>query len=67
MYDYVRPGKVLGPLMWLRANNHLYQDIDVNTSWVADAANDCSELWSALSQGTVEPMDEHTTDTGRLQ
>ena len=67
MYDYVRSEKVLGALMWLRANNHLYQDTDVNTLWVEDAANDCSELWSALSQGTAEAMAEHPTDTGELE
>ena len=63
MYDYVRPEKVLRALTWLQASNHLYQDTDVNTSLVEDAANDSSESWNALAQGSTdlpEPVDQPT-------
>ena len=68
MYDYVHPEKMQAGLMWLRANNHLYKDIEVNTSWMEDAATDSSDLWSAM-QGTTEmsiPVDIPTV-SGELQ
>ena len=68
MYDYVRPEKVQAGLVWLRANNHLYKDIKVNTSWMEVAATDSSDLWSAM-QGTTEmskPVDMPTA-SGELQ
>ena len=30
MYDYVSPEKRTRTLMWLKANNPLYADVDVN-------------------------------------
>ena len=45
MYEYVRPTKIMVALEWLKANNPLYADVDVNLSWEEDAAQDDSELW----------------------
>ena len=49
MYQYVRPAKVLTALQWLKLNNPLYKDIDINDNWLSDAALDDAELWEALS------------------
>ena len=49
MYDYVRPGRMLQALQWLKEHNPLYKDIVINKSWTLDAANDSNELWSAFS------------------
>ena len=41
MYDYVTPQKLQDALKFLKANNPLYADIDVNTEWLeASMAND---------------------------
>ena len=49
MYQYVRPSKVLTVLQWLKSNNPLYKDIEINSDWLSDAAQDDSDLWEALS------------------
>ena len=49
MYSFVRPGKIMAALEWLKANNALYKDVEVNMSWEDDAARDDSELWEAVS------------------
>ena len=41
LYDYVTPQKLLDALSFLKANNPLYADIDVNQEWLESAmAND---------------------------
>ena len=55
MYDYIRPQKLLDALRFLKANNPLYADIDVNEQWVEEAmAND-----EELCQHLVEQDDEN--------
>ena len=49
MYEYVRPGKVMAALEWLKMYNPLYKEIDINSNWEDDAAQDDSELWEAVS------------------
>ena len=34
MYNYVRPDEVLNALQWLKLNNPMYSDIDVNKDWI---------------------------------
>ena len=48
MYDYVRPQKVLDALRYLKANNPLYADIDVNEQWLEEAMGDSEELCQYL-------------------
>ena len=43
MYDYVTPQHILDALRWLKQNNPLYKDINVNTDWVAQALIDDDE------------------------
>ena len=63
MYEYVRPAKIMVALEWLKANNPLYADVDVNLSWEEDAAQDDSELWEAVSS-QQRPQQEQTTSHG---
>ena len=44
MYDYITPQKFLDALRFLRANNPLYADINVNEQWVEAAMGNDSEL-----------------------
>ena len=55
MYQYVRPSKVLTALQWLKSNNPLYKDIQINNDWLSDAAQDDSDLWEALSAQRCPP------------
>ena len=49
MYQYIRPAKVLASLQWLKLNNPLYRDIEMNNNWLSNAMEDDAELWQALS------------------
>ena len=53
MYEYVQPDKVMAALEWLKVNNPLYNDINININWEDDAAQDDSELWEAVSSSAV--------------
>ena len=62
MCQYIRPAKVLAALQWLKVNNPLYSDVEINSDWLSDAARDDSELWEAqLTNG------EHHIDTTASQ
>ena len=42
MYDYVSPEKLMNALSWLKANNSLYADVDINENWFEQSlADDC--------------------------
>ena len=43
MYQYIPPAKVLAALQWLKSNDTLYGDVEINDDWLSDA-----ELWEAL-------------------
>ena len=71
MYNFVRPDKVIAALDWLKTNNPLYNNIEVNSEWVQQAVTDNRTLWNALtahhedaddiiSQG--DPEDGHTAN-----
>lgn len=49
MYQYVRPAKVIAALQWLKDNNPLYSDVEINGDWQEESARDDTELWQALS------------------
>ena len=63
MYQYVRPAKVLAALQWLKLNNSLYKDVQINSDWVSDAAKDDTELWEALSAEHCPPPPSSPTTT----
>ena len=50
MYDYVTPHKLLGALAFLKANNPLYADIDVDQAWLVSAMANDAELCECLVQ-----------------
>ena len=49
MFQYVRPAKVLAALQWLKLNNPLYKDIEINDDWTSNAGQDDADLWEAVS------------------
>ena len=57
MYDYIRPQKLLDALWFLKANNPLYADIDVNEQWVEEAMANDEELCQYLVEQDDEQMD----------
>ena len=64
MYDYIRPQKLLDALRFLKANNPLYADIDVNEQWLEEAMANDEELSQSLVEQDDEQMDtECESDT----
>ena len=58
MYDYVTPDNILNALRWLKINNPLYKDIDINTDWVTQSLHDDDEmLCSLIENPPVTDMD----------
>ena len=66
MYDYITPQKLLDALSFLKANNPLYADIDVNREWLESAMANDAELCECLVEqpntDTVEPVVNPSTD-----
>ena len=74
MYDYITPQKLLDALSFLKANNPLYADIDVNQEWLEAAVANDAELCECLveqqndidqqpnTDNTVEPIVDSPTD-----
>ena len=71
MYDYITPQKLLDALSFLKANNPLYADIDVNQEWLEAAVANDAELCECLVEqqndtdqqpNTVEPIVDSPTD-----
>ena len=76
MYDYVSPEKLNNALRWLKANNPLYADIEINDNWVEEAVvNDCDLFGSLVRQPKSEleqvPQDhaqcDSTNSTGECE
>ena len=57
MYDYATPQKLLDALRFLKTNNPLYADIDVNEQWVEAAMANNEELCKHLVGHNDEDMD----------
>ena len=49
MYDSIRPELMLIALHWLKTNNKLYDDINVNSDWKAQWEENDPDLWQAIS------------------
>ena len=58
MYNYVRPDKVMCALKWLKANNPLYSDIDINNDWINNELINNSEF--------VNPNDDNYDNTNEI-
>ena len=48
MYDYISPEKVLTALRWLKQNNPLHADIDINEQWLEQAVSNDEDLFGGL-------------------
>ena len=48
MYDYVSPEKLNNALRWLKANNPLYADVNVNEQWVDECEANDSYMFHGL-------------------
>ena len=68
MYDNVCPEKVLNALLWLKNNNCLYSDVEINLHWSDDSAHDSPSLHASLlgqsqcinlTRNVVTEYDEH--------
>ena len=57
MYDYVTPQKPLDALRFLKAQNPLYCDIEINQQWLEEAINNDDELGMCLVEQSDESMD----------
>ena len=56
IFDYVHPEKVITALHWLKSNNPLYKDININSNWVQDSEECDPELWHAMTTTTDDPQ-----------
>ena len=64
MYDYITPQKLLDALTFLKANNPLYADIDVNDEGLEAAMANDSELCESLVE---QQNDSHEQTNHAIQ
>ena len=57
MYDFITPSKPLNALGFLKANNPLYANIEINEQWFYDALCNDEELCKCLLQQNDEHME----------
>jgi hypothetical protein len=63
MYDYISPEKVLTALRWLKQNNPLYADIDINDDWLQQAVTNDEDLFGGLvEQCNTNNLNSDTDD-----
>ena len=67
IHDYVCPEKVLKALEWLKQNNPLYKEIDINHTWRHDCENSDPELWNAMTNSRHEDRFEIDDDAVRYE
>ena len=64
MYDYISPEKILCALRWLKQNNPLYADIDINEQWLEQAICNDEDLFGGLvEQCNTNDFNSDTDDT----
>ena len=66
MYDYniISLEKVSTALRWLKQNNPLYADIDINEEWLEQAMANINDLFADLFAGMVEQSDTNSDANG---
>ena len=64
MYDYITPQKLLDALAFLKANNPLYADIEVNQEWLDKAIANDAELYECLVEQEND-SNEQTNNTAQ--
>ena len=63
MYDSIRPELMLTALQWLKTNNKLYDNIDINNDWKAEFEENDPDLWQAISGIKVHEANETRTES----
>ena len=63
MYDYISPERVLTALRWLKQNNSVYADIDINEQWLEQTVSNDQDLFGGLVEH-CDTSDLHN-DTNR--
>ena len=58
MFAYVTPENMLNALRWLKANNPLYADVEINAEWLDQSLDNDSDLCTGLVQTEPEVSDE---------
>ena len=48
MYDYISPERVVNALVWLKNNNPLYANIDINDNWLEESLANDADLFTGL-------------------
>jgi len=48
MYDCISPEKVLTALRWLKRNNPLYSNIDIDEEWLEQAMSNNEDLFAGM-------------------
>ena len=48
MYDFVSPGRVMNALVWLKSNNPLYANIEINDNWLQESLANDADLFAGL-------------------
>lgn len=54
MYDYISPEKVMNALLWLKNNNPLYADVEINCNWLKESLSDDVDLFTGLVKQLVK-------------
>ena len=63
MYDYISPEKVLTALRWLKENNPLYADTDINDEWLEQAMANNDDLFAGIvEQSDTNDMNSDAND-----
>ena len=63
MYQFIRPEKIFDSLHWLKNNNPLYFDVEINQNWETEWNNNEPEMWEALLRSPLEDEYYHTRPT----
>ena len=64
-YDSVHPERMMMALDWLKGNNILYGDININDVWTEEWENADPELWKAISG--IEVSDKPVSESSVVQ
>ena len=58
MYDYISPEKLMIALRWLKENNHLYADVEINDAWLEESLANDEDLCTSLVEQPPADNDE---------
>ena len=56
IYDYITPEKILNALRWLKSNNSLYADVEINDDWLQQSLANDTDLYSLVCQNSLKLM-----------